>query len=1629
MTFNVTFDYTGQTLTQLGFDIDLPTGWSFGSFEFAANPNFNPFSFPQSGDTGTVSFAWLNYPPNSNSTTLTLNYDSGFTADQVISGTQIYKISGDSSASNLALGPVTIAAPPVAPAITTDPESLTVNEGASASFTAAASGNPAPTFQWKKDGADISGATSATYTIASVSVADAGSYTVVATNSVTSVTSAAATLAINTGPAITAQPESASANQGTDVTFSVTATGTSPLGYQWRKDGSPLSGQTSASLTLSNVQPADAGSYDVVITNLVDTVTSSAATLTVVEAPAITTNPQSQTVSEGNSVAFTSAASGTTPLTYQWSKDGSPISGATDANLAIASAARADAGSYSVTVTNAAGSDTSEAATLTVDFQPVITAQPTDQTSGVGGSVQFSVTAEASPTATYQWNRDSSPLSGETGPTLSLSGLQNSDNGATFNVLITNSVGSVTSATVTLTVNEGPAITTQPESTVANEGSPASFSVVATGNPAPTYQWMKGGAAISGETSATLSFATTTRADSGSYSVVVTNDISSVTSAAATLDVQFAPEITTQPVDTTGSVGGSVTFSPDGNGNPEPTFQWFRGTTPISGATEGTLTLNDLLLSDNGATFYLVATNSVGNVQTDVVTLTVNEGAAITSQPQGATVEEGNSASFYVVATGNPTPTYQWKKDGVDISGATSATFDIASTSRTDSGEYTVVVDNGVGNATSTAAVLDVQYAPEFTLQPVDTAAGVGGSATFTINGVANPDAELQWFRNTEPLKGEDQSTLTVTDLTLEDSGATFYVVATNSVGTATSSTATLTVREIPVITLQPVGGTVNAGGSFTFSTDASGTPTPSFQWRKDGSNIGGATSKTLVLSGLVGDDAGSYDVVVSNAQGSVTSNAAVLVVPTPPTITTAPVGGKKIVGESFTFTVVADGTDPLSYQWAKGGSPISGATSASLTIASLVVEDAGSYTVSVSNAIGSVTSGGVDLAVDKALRAPTITTQPIDTSVRTGAAASFQVVAAGNPVPTYQWLKNNVAIAGQTGSSLTIANAQAADQASYSVVVTNSQGSASSNLVRLTVTTADVAPVINSQPKDAVVGKETSVTFAVGASGVPEPTYQWRKNSVDIAGATSASYTIASAALSDAGTFSVVVTNSAGTVTSRNATLGVLEELYEGTYFGSFGPGRGQFAVTIFADNTGIFLGFDEQAGLYVQGTVTVAADGSFSFEVDNPATTTAAGARTPQADQAGGITDGVQPEVARDLVAFNAKIERNGSVAGTVTGVSGLSMTATKEEGTAASAGYYEANSGGSTDSTFTIVAPSGKVLLVAKTATGGDAGVGTASESGAIAVTTVKNQTVAATVSATTSTIAAEVTSSTGAKTSFSGGSAAVIATQRLVNISSRASAGTGVEQTIAGIVITGQDSKPVLIRAIGPGLSGFGVTGVLAAPKLELFKGQTLMASNTGWSTSGKSAEIAASAAVAGAFALDAANADSVLLETLAPGAYTAIAGGADGGSGVVLIEVYDLSTPTPGQKLFNISTRAAVGSGDSTVVAGFVVSGSVPKRVLLRGAGPALAGFGLSGAITDPQIKLFKGNTQVASNDNWGTNAAEVTAASTATGAFQFTAGSKDAGMVINLEPGAYTLQLSGVGGASGVGLIEVYEIP
>src|SRR5207302_978862 len=166
--------------------------------------------------------------------------------------------------------------------------------------------------------------------------------------------------------------------------------------------------------------------------------------------------------------------------------------------------------------------------------------------------------------------------------------------------------------------------------------------------------------------------------------------------------------------------------------------------------------------------------------------------------------------------------------------------------------------------------------------------------------------------------------------------------------------------------------------------------------------------------------------------------------------------------------------------------------------------------------------------------------------------------------------------------------------------------------------------------------------------------------------------------------------------------------------------------------------------------------------------------------------------------------------------------------------------------------------------------------------------------------------------------------------------------------------------------------------------------------------------------------------------LAPGNYTAVVSSANGGTGVALVEVYDLSAATTGQKLFNISTRANAGTGLNTLAAGFVINGVVPKRLLIRAVGPGLTQLGVPGALTGTQLQVISSANQiVAQNTGWGTSpdASAIATAATQVGAFPIVAGSGDSAVIVSLPPGNYTANLNPVGTPGGIAILEVYELP
>ena len=254
--------------------------------------------------------------------------------------------------------------------------------------------------------------------------------------------------------------------------------------------------------------------------------------------------------------------------------------------------------------------------------------------------------------------------------------------------------------------------------------------------------------------------------------------------------------------------------------------------------------------------------------------------------------------------------------------------------------------------------------------------------------------------------------------------------------------------------------------------------------------------------------------------------------------------------------------------------------------------------------------------------------------------------------------------------------------------------------------------------------------------------------------------------------------------------------------------------------------------------------------------------------------------------------------------------------------------------------------------------------------------------------------------------------------LVNLSTRGTVQTGDNVLIGGFIIPGRAPKKVLIRAIGPSLNGSGITGALGDPTLTLFTGRgTQIAFNDDWINSpDKQAIIDTTAPPTN-------DKESAIIASLAPGNYTAKVAGANNATGVALVELYDLDSFSS-STLANIATRGRINQGENVLIAGYIVGGYKPQRVVVRGIGPSLAQFGVSDALADPFLELHNAQgTLIMSNNDWQDTQKQELIDTTIP-----PSNSKESAIVTNLQPGNYTAVVSGVGGSTGVGLAEVYNI-
>ena len=434
-------------------------------------------------------------------------------------------------------------------------------------------------------------------------------------------------------------------------------------------------------------------------------------------------------------------------------------------------------------------------------------------------------------------------------------------------------------------------------------------------------------------------------------------------------------------------------------------------------------------------------------------------------------------------------------------------------------------------------------------------------------------------------------------------------------------------------------------------------------------------------------------------------------------------------------------------------------------------------------------------------MSSPVITTQPLGRSVNAGSTVTFVADATGSPSPTYQWLKNGVPIPGATRSSLTLVEVTAADAGSFTVVATNSVGTATSAPAVLAVNAVavGVAPVITSQPRELTVNPGNLTVLTVLATGEPAPTYQWRRNFVALPGETGPQLVLPAVSPADAGTYEVRVSNAAGSLTSATAILTV------------------------------------------------------------------------------------------------------NSAPASRLSGLAVRSRLA------------------------------AGQTLIV---------GFSTSAE-------------------------------------------------------------------------------KPLLVRAVGPSLAGFGLGADLSEnPRIALHDSAgTFVAQNDNWDSG-----LAETFARLGAFPLPPGSADAALVRPVTGGGSALVTGTT---SGLVLVEVYDAGGER--SRLASLSARSFVGSGNDVLIAGFVIAGPTARTLLIRGIGPALAAFGVSGALSAARLEIITELGQVVARSD--TSPAVLAPIAARTGAFPLTPDSRDAAVIVTLPPGLYSAKVSGLAGGTGEGLVEIYELP
>ncbi len=1012
------------------------------------------------------------------------------------------------------------------PTIATPPLSQTVLAGTNVGFSVSAGGTLPLTYQWLRngasltDGGNVSGSSSSALALANVQTNDSANYQVVVTNIAGSITSAVAVLTVNPNlipPIISVQPISQTIAAGTSAFFTVSASGTSPLGYQWQFNGANLGdggqflGSTSPMLTITNALTNNSGGYSVIVTNVAGSVTSAVATLSVIS-PNGCVPPPAGLIGwwTGDGTANDSAGS----------DNGALQGGATDtANGLVGQAFTFNGASSFVQIPDSA---VLHPANLTIEAWVRFNSLDSTGSGGSPAGDQYIVFKQNSQSSNFEgFDLSKTRLTGgdgfrflvssPSGASVELDSVTRVSTGVWYHV------AGVRGANFTQLYVNGQL---EAQATV---NFPQDYGTL------PLFFGSSGQAYWDHKLNGNLD-------EVSLYNrALAANEIAAIHTAGAAGKCKSISGLTIigQPQNQTVAVGSNILLTVAASGAGPLSYQWQFGSAAVAGGTNPGLTVTNAQLT-NAGNYSVIVANAGGSITSAVAVVTVLTPPSISVPPLSTTNLAGSTANFNATATGSAPLTYQWQFNGVNIAnggrilGATNTALAISGLLATDAGGYRLLVSNPVGSATSAVATLTITGPPVITLQPASQTAVPGTNVSFAVAATGTAPLGYRWQFNGTSLtdggqfSGTGSPILSVGNVQSGNVGG-FSVVVSNVAGSVTSAVANLSLNAANCLTppanligwwtgdgtaADIVGGnngslqggaTVNAvgeiGQAFGFdgvssfvqipdaaifhpatltieawvmfnsldSTGSGGSPAgDQYIVFKQNSQSGNFEGFDLSKTRLNGGD--GFRFLVSSADGQSVEVDSVTRVSTGVWYHVAGVRGANALQLYVNGQLEAQatvgfpqdyGTLPLFFG-TSGQAYWDHKLSGSLDEVSLYNRDLSAGEIAAIYAAG---SGGKCRGVGIPT-APTITTQPVSRIVTVGSPVGFTVVASGAGTLNYQWYKdgfklfNGTNISGATTPNLALAHAQLNDVGNYQVTVANSAGSTLSAVASLTTGT-----------------------------------------------------------------------------------------------------------------------------------------------------------------------------------------------------------------------------------------------------------------------------------------------------------------------------------------------------------------------------------------------------------------------------------------------------------------------------------------------------------------------------------------------------------------------------------------------